>query len=383
MQRSSERILTTHVGSLPRPPSLADLLVRRERGEAVDEARLLDEMRAAVDDVVARQMAAGIDIINDGEQPRVGFQTYVPSRMRGFAGESQRPPPRDLAEFPDVLAMMMRRFPGMSKISNAPRAVGEVLYEDLTAARQELELFEAATAGAGAVERFMTAPSPGIIATTMLNAHYDSHERYVFALARQMRKEYELIAASGLVLQIDAPDLAMERSVLFQDKSLAQFIDIARMHVAALNEALTGVPRDRLRLHCCWGNWEGPHTHDVPLADILPALFAANVEGLSLEFANPRHQHELAAFKSEPFPADKILLPGVLDTTTNYVEHPEVVADRICAAAAAVGDPARVIASTDCGFGTFAGYEFVAAPVVWAKLAACAQGAAIATQRLF
>jgi 5-methyltetrahydropteroyltriglutamate--homocysteine methyltransferase len=198
-----------------------------------------------------------------------------------------------------------------------------------------------------------------------------------------MRKEYELIAASGLVLQIDAPDLAMERSVLFQDKSLGEFLDIARMHVAALNEALAGIPRERVRLHCCWGNWEGPHVHDVPLAEILPVLYDAQVEGLSLEFANPRHQHELAAFKTHPFPADKVLLPGVLDTTTNYVEHPEVVADRICAAAAAVGDPARIIASTDCGFGTFAGYEFVAVPVVWAKLKACADGAAIATKRLF
>jgi 5-methyltetrahydropteroyltriglutamate--homocysteine methyltransferase len=302
--------------------------------------------------------------------------------MRGFGGESQRPAPRDLAQFPDVFVMVARRFPGMSKISNAPQAVSEVVYDDLTAARRDLALFDEAAAGAHAVERFMTAPSPGIIATTMLNAHYDSHEAYVFALAGQMAKEYELIARSGLVLQIDAPDLAMERSVLFQDKSLAEFIDIAAMHVAALNQALANIPRDRIRLHCCWGNWEGPHVHDVPLVDILPVLFEAHVEGLSLEFANPRHQHELAAFESRPFPADKILLPGVLDTTTNYVEHPQVVADRICAAAAAIGDPTRVIASTDCGFGTFAGYEFVAAPVVWAKLGALAEGAAIATKRL-
>jgi 5-methyltetrahydropteroyltriglutamate--homocysteine methyltransferase len=383
MQRSAERILTSHVGSLPRPPSLADLLARQERGEAVDEARLEAETRAAVADVVARQIAAGLDVINDGEQPRVGFQTYVPSRMRGFGGESSRPPPRDLAEFPDLLAMMARRFPAMSKITNAPQAVAEVVYEDLGEARRELALFDEAAGGGAFVERFMTAPSPGIIATTMLNAHYDSHERYVFALAGQMAKEYELIAGSGLVLQIDAPDLAMERSVLFQDKSLTEFLDIAAMHVAALNQGLAGIPRDRIRLHCCWGNWEGPHTHDVPLGDILPVLYGANVEGLSLEFANPRHQHELAAFRSRPFPQGRILLPGVLDTTTNYVEHPEVVAGRICAAAAAIGDATRVIASADCGFGTFAGYEFVAAPIVWAKLEALAQGAAIATRRLF
>jgi 5-methyltetrahydropteroyltriglutamate--homocysteine methyltransferase len=378
----SDRILTTHVGSLPRPPALADLLVRQERGEAVDARTLAEEMGAAVKAVVARQVEAGLDIVNDGEQPRAGFQTYVPLRMRGFGGESRRPPPRDLAEFPEVLAMMARRFPSMAKISNAPQAVGDVRYEDLTAARQELDLFDEATVGVIAVDRFMTAPSPGIIATTMLNAHYDSHERYVFALAGEMRKEYELIAGRGLVLQIDAPDLAMERSVLFQDRSLAEFLDIARMHVAALNQALENIPRERIRLHCCWGNWEGPHVHDVPLADILPVLYGANVAGLSLEFANPRHQHELAAFQRQPLPDDKILLPGVLDTTTNYVEHPEVVANRISAAVAAVGEAGRVIASTDCGFGTFAGYEFVAAPIVWAKLAALAQGARLASGRL-
>jgi 5-methyltetrahydropteroyltriglutamate--homocysteine methyltransferase len=382
MQRSAERILTTHVGSLPRPPSLADLLVRQEAGESVDEARLLREARAAVSDVVGRQIAAGIDIVNDGEQPRVGFQTYVPRRMRGFGGQSQRPSPRDLAEFPEVLAMMARRFPSMSKISNAPQAISDVSYDDLSAARQELSLFEAATAGAAPVERFMTAPSPGIIATTMLNAHYDSHERYVFALAAEMRKEYELIVSAGLVLQVDAPDLAMERSVLFQDRTLAEFLDIAAMHVEALNGALANIPPDRIRLHCCWGNWEGPHVHDAPLAEILPVLYAARAEGLSLEFANPRHQHELAAFRRLALPDDRILIPGAIDTTTNYVEHPEVVADRICAAASAVGDPTRVIASADCGFGTFAGYEFVAAPVVWAKLAALAEGAAIASRRL-
>jgi len=382
MRRSTSRILTTHVGSLPRPAALADLLVRQERSEKIDEERLRVEARAAVKYVVERQVAAGVDIINDGEQPRVGFQTYVPSRMAGFGGESQRPPPRDLAQYPEVFAMMARRFPSMAKISNAPQAVAPVRYDDLSAAREELALFDEASAGAKAVERFMTAPSPGIIATTMLNAHYDSHEAYVFALAGEMRKEYELIAASGLVLQIDAPDLAMERSVLFQEKSLAEFIDIAHMHVAALNQALAAIPRDRVRLHCCWGNWEGPHVHDAPLIEILPVLYGANVEGLSIEFANPRHQHELSALKARPLPDDRILLPGVLDTTTNYVEHPEVVADRICAAVAAVGDPGRVIAGTDCGFGTFAGYEFLAPSVVWAKLAACAQGAAIASARL-
>jgi 5-methyltetrahydropteroyltriglutamate--homocysteine methyltransferase len=232
------------------------------------------------------------------------------------------------------------------------------------------------------VDAFMTAASPGIIATTMLNAHYDSHEAYVFALARQMRKEYELIARD-FVLQIDAPDLAMERTVLFQDKSVAEFLKIAEIHVAALNEALAGIPRDRIRLHCCWGNYEGPHMHDIPLSEILPVLCEAHVGALSLEFANPRHQHEYTALKQAKLPPEFMLLPGVIDSTTNYVEHPEVVANRICEAVDAVGDRSRVIASSDCGFGTFAGGELVAEDVVWAKLKSCRDGADIATRRLW
>jgi 5-methyltetrahydropteroyltriglutamate--homocysteine methyltransferase len=382
MKRSTDRILTTHVGSLPRPPSLTALLVKQEAGEAVDAGELHREMADAVKHVVAQQIASGVDVINDGEQPRVGFQTYVPLRMNGFGGQSTRKPPTDMMAHPDMFAVMARRFPSSGKISNAPQAVAELSYDDLSAAKEELDLFDAATKGASATERFMTAPSPGIISTTMLNAHYDTHEAYVFAIARQMKKEYALIAARGLVLQLDAPDLAMERTMQWQDKSVAEFLDIARMHVAALNDAIADIPKDQVRLHCCWGNWEGPHVHDVPLSEILPVLCAANVGGLSLEFANPRHQHELTAFKAHPFPGDKVLIPGVLDSTTNYVEHPEVVANRIEAAARAVGDRTRVIAGTDCGFGTFAGYEFIAPSIVWAKLRAMADGAAIASARL-
>ena len=220
---------------------------------------------------------------------------------------------------------------------------------------------------------FMTAASPGIIATTLLNAHYDSHEAYVLALARQMRKEYELIARD-FILQIDAPDLALERTVLFQDKSVAEFLKIAEVHVAALNEALAGIPRERIRLHCCWGNYDGPHIHDVPLADILPVLTQAKVGALSIEFANPRHQHEYAALKKAKLPPEFLLLPGVIDSKTNFVEHPEVVANRICEAVDAIGDRSRVIASVDCGFGTFAGSELVAEDVVWAKLTELPRG---------
>jgi 5-methyltetrahydropteroyltriglutamate--homocysteine methyltransferase len=384
MKRSEERILTTHVGSLPRNPVLTDLLIRDELGEAVDKAELARQSEAAVRHVVAEQTAAGIDIVNDGEQPRVGFQTYVAQRMKGFGGESRRPRSPDYKRFPVWAAQLARRFPRRAKVSNAPQAMADVVYEDLTPAKEECRMFHAALDGLARppVEAFMTAASPGIIATTLLNAHYDSHEAYVFALAREMRKEYELIARDFL-LQIDAPDLAMERGVLFQDKSNAEFVKIAEMHVAAVNEALVNIPRERVRLHCCWGNYEGPHLHDIPMREILPVLYGAKVGGLSIEFANPRHQHEYAALKKNRPPAELIVLPGVIDSLTNFVERPEVVANRICEAVDAVGDRERVIASVDCGFGTFAGSEYVAEDVVWQKLKACREGADIATRRLW
>jgi 5-methyltetrahydropteroyltriglutamate--homocysteine methyltransferase len=334
--------------------------------------------------VLAQQIASGVDIVNDGEQPRVGFQTYVPQRMKGFGGESKRPRSRDFTDFPIFGAWMLARMPRRSKVTNAPQAIADVHYEDLGPAKEEIRLFQAALKALAKppVETFMTAAAPGIIATTMLNAHYDSHEAYVFALAREMKKEYELIARD-FILQIDSPDLALERTVLFQDKTNAEFVAIAEMHVAALNEALAGIPRERVRLHCCWGNNEGPHTHDIPLAEVLPVLTQAKVGALSIEFANPRHQHEYAALKRLKLPDELILIPGVIDTTTNFVEHPEVVANRICEAVDAVGDKTRVIASSDCGFGTFAGYELVAEDVVWAKLKSCREGADIATRRLW
>ena len=384
MKRSDERILTTHVGSLPRNAALTDLLIRDEAGEAVDKAELARQSEAAVRHVVTEQAAAGVDIVNDGEQPRVGFQTYVAQRMKGFGGESKRPRSPDYTRFPVWAAQLARRFPRRAKITNAPQAVADVVYEDLTAAKDECRMFRAALDGLSKppVEAFMTAASPGIIATTLLNAHYDSHEAYVFALARQMRKEYEMIARDFL-LQIDAPDLAMERGVLFQGKSNAEFVKIAEMHVAAVNEALVNIPRECVRLHCCWGNYEGPHLHDIPMREILPVLYQAKVGGLSIEFANPRHQHEYAALKQAKLPDPFVLLPGVIDSLTNFVEHPEVVANRICEAVDAVGDRERVIASVDCGFGTFAGSEYVAEDVVWQKLKACREGADIATKRLW
>ncbi len=384
MRGSDRRILTTHVGSLPRNAELSDLLIRDEAGEAIDKALLAQKSAEAVRHVVERQSASGVDVVGDGEQPRVGFQTYVAQRMKGFGGESKRPTPTDYAKFPSFARQAAARVARRSKVRNAPQAVADVVYDDLGPAEEECRMFKAALDGLAQkpADAFMTAASPGIIATTLMNAHYDSHEAYVFALARQMKKEYERIARD-FVLQIDAPDLAMERTILFQDKSVPEFLKIAEMHVAAINEATSNIPRDRIRLHCCWGNWEGPHVDDVPMGEVLPVLYGAKVGALSIEFANPRHQHEYAALKRAKLPPEFLLLPGVIDSTTNYVEHPEVIANRICEAVDAVGDRSRVIASSDCGFGTFAGDEMVAEDVVWAKLKSCREGADIATKRLW
>lgn len=383
MQKSDERILTTHVGSLPRNPELTDLLIDQEQGKAIDAAALERQSERAVQHVIDEQLKAGVDVINDGEQPRIGFQTYVPQRMRGFGGESQRPTPQDMAEFPDFMAMMQQRNMMRAKVFNAPQAVAEVSYDDLSAVEQECALFLRCTEQAAFTERFMTAASPGIIATTMLNAYYDSHEAYVLAVAEQMKKEYEHIHAQGLLLQLDAPDLAMERTFLFQDQTLAEFQQTIGVHIEAVNRATENIPAERIRLHICWGNYDGPHNYDVPLADILPVLYQAKVGALSIELANPRHQHEYKALRQYPLPDSMLLIPGVIDSTTNYIEHPEIVADRLCQVVDAIGDRSRVIAGSDCGFGTFAGWEMVSESVVWAKLRACAEGARMASQRLW
>src|SRR5215468_11919842 len=384
MLKSRDRILVTHVGSIPRSSALRDLLVRQDRGEAVDPDALARESEAAVRRVVQRQLDAGVDIGNDGEQPRAGFSTYVARRMRGFGGESKRRLSRDLAEHPGYGAMLEFRRRNAARIGNAAQAVADVEYADLTEARQECDLFRrcADALPRQFAERFMTAVSPGTIATILLNAHYDTHERYIAALAREMKKEYELIHREGYVLQLDCPDLAMERTRFFQDEPIERFLQAVELHVDAINRAVAEIPPDRIRLHVCWGNYDGPHTHDVPLEAVLPILYRARVGALSIPLANPRHQHEYKVVKRQPPPDGMLFLPGVIDTTTNYVEHPEVVADRIAHAVDAVGDRQRVIASTDCGFGTFAGSEMVAESVVWEKLGALSQGAALASARL-
>jgi len=382
---SRDRILTTHVGSLPRNEKLSDLLMAQEAGEPYDAALLADEMDRAVRHVVKAQMDAGIDIGNDGEQRRIGFQTYVPQRMSGFAGVSKRRRGIEFEEFPELSAYLMRRFPNPTKNQQgAPEAQSEIEYHDFGPITAETSGFNRIADELGAfVERFMTAPSPGIISSTMLNAYYDTHDDYLDALAREMSKEYKAVHEAGLMLQIDAPDLAMDRTMLYRDLSNAEFVERCARHVAAINKGIEGIPPERVRLHVCYGNWEGPHIHDIPLEEILPALYTAKVGALSIEFSNPRHAHEYAALKKHRLPAHMVLMPGVIDSTSNFVEHPEVVARRIEEAVAAVGDRERVIASADCGFGTFTKREWVIEPVVWLKLKALREGANIASTRLW
>jgi 5-methyltetrahydropteroyltriglutamate--homocysteine methyltransferase len=387
MEKSEQRILTTHVGSLPRNARLSELLIAQEQQGRFDAGELERETEAAVEHVVKMQLEAGIDIGNDGEQPRVGFQTYVPQRMKGFGGESHRKMMTDLSEFPDFARLMAARM-GLTKgakITNLPAAITEVVYEDLTPARKECDLFDKVTQRTSRkfTERFMTAATPGIISTTMLNSFYDTHERYVMALAEQMRREYEYIVSRGLILQLDAPDLAMERNWHFQEMSIAEFLKVVEIHVAAINQAIKNIARDRVRLHICWGNYDGPHVNDVPLELIAPIVFQAKVGAIAIEMANPRHQHEYKVLREHQPPDGTIVIPGVIDSTNNYVEHPETVADRICAVVEAIGDRTRVIAGCDCGFATFTGYEMTAESVVWAKFKALAQGAGLATKRLW
>lgn len=378
---STDRILTTHVGSLPRNEALADLLIRQEAGETIDTADLARRVEAATAHVIASQVKAGVDIGNDGEQSRVGFQTYVPRCMCGFGGESKRPPARDQIEFPSYFKQMNARFPHSARVANAPAALQEVLYVNGAPIQEDAARLR--RMGTGFRETFMTAPSPGIVATTMINQHYDSHEAYLMALATALGNEYRAIHAAGHVLQIDSPDLAMERHRFFGHLDDRGFLTQLALHIAAINKGIEGIPRDRVRLHVCWGNNDAPHIYDIAMATILPELYRANVGALSIEFANPRHQHEYEALRANPLPAHMALIPGVLDTTTNFVEHPQVVARRLKEAVAAVGDKERVIAGTDCGFGTFAGREYVAEEVVWLKLAAAAEGARIASDDLW
>jgi 5-methyltetrahydropteroyltriglutamate--homocysteine methyltransferase len=375
MRHSDGRILTTQTGSLPRSDTLINLLAAQNRGEPVDAATFAAEVEASTRQVIENQAQAGIDIGNNGEQSRMSFSTYVTLRMSGFGGRWQRRGHKDQNEFPGVIRTRA------VNIMNAPKCIGPVHYERLDEAEKECNDFLKYLGGNDLFqELFMTAASPGIIALTMLNEYYPTYEDYVLTLAEEMRKEYELIASKGLILQLDCPDLAMERHVSYQDEPLSAFQDLVRLHIRAINQATRNIPPELVRMHVCWGNSEGPHHYDVPLADILPLLYEAKVGALVLEMANPRHAHEHKVFLQYPLPEQMTLVTGAIDTKTNYIEHPEVVADRIQLAVEAVGDPARVLAGTDCGFDTSAGSNRVVKAIVWEKLKALRQGAELASQ---
>jgi 5-methyltetrahydropteroyltriglutamate--homocysteine methyltransferase len=377
---SESHLLTTHAGSLPRPPALAVLHGRRSRGEAVDEGELARTVADATAASIAAQVEAGIDVGNDGEQARESFFTYVQHRMTGFGGTSQRSLMRDLLEHPDFLELALpRRERTQVSLMHAPAAIAAVSYRD----RSELDAECALVAGAPFAQTFMTAASPGIVAAAMENRFYATQAEYVRAVADALRTEYLAIVERGLLLQIDAPDLALERHTLFADRPLHEFLAWVELVIDSINHALEGVDPRSVRLHVCWGNYEGPHTHDVPFEEIQPLLYQAKVGALVVSMANARHAHEHRCFERHPLPEGMVLVAGVIDTTSNYVEHPEVVAERLVRIARSVGDPRRVIAGTDCGFDTSAGIGDVAPSLVWEKLRALRAGADRASAVLF
>jgi len=387
MQRSEHRILTTHAGSLPRPAELTRLFARRASGETVDMAAIEAQGRSAVVGIVRKQIAAGLDVIDDGEQSRESFVLYMRRRLTGLGGSGSRAMHADLDAYPQYKDTFQQRVTSAERVSNRanlPKAVGDIRYSDPSLIEAECSDFHAALHGQeGFTEAFLTAPSPGIIASIIQNEYYDSFERYLDALGTALRVEYEAIVRNGFLLQLDCPDLALERHTSFRDRPLADFVKFVETIVAAINKAVQNIPRDKIRLHVCWGNYEGPHDQDVALCDILPAILHATAGAIFLPFANPRHAHEFRVLKDIRLADDQLLIAGVIDTLTNFVEHPEVVAERIERIAAVMGDPRRVLAGTDCGFDTSAGMGRVTEDVVWAKLRALRDGARLASERLF
>jgi len=376
VKRSTEHILTTHTGSLPRPPELTAALQRRDRGEGED-AGLDAQIRDAVADIVRRQADAGVTVVNDGEAGKIGYSTYVKERLEGFGGTGGLAGmPADMIEFPEFMQRVMGDLD-----FEMPACIGPVTYKDLDAVRADIANLKAAVDGADVEDAFMSAASPGVIAVFLQNQHYDSHEDYVFALSDAMKPEYDEIHRAGIVLQVDCPDLAMTRQMMM-DETLAEFRDRARVNVEALNRATADIPPEDMRLHLCWGNYEGPHHHDVALRDIIDIVFEARPAAISFEAANPRHEHEWNVFEDVELPEGKILIPGVLDSTTNYIEHPELIAQRLVRYGRLVG-PENVMAGSDCGFATFASFLTVDPRITWAKLRAMAEGAELASKELY
>ena len=380
MKRSETSFLTTHTGSLPRPDDLIRIMFAKEEDVPVDQAALAGSIRSAVAAVVRKQTEAGLDVINDGEVSKPSYATYVKDRLHGFGGTSQSFQYQDLMDFPE-LARRVFSDPGRAR-RRTPACDGPINVRDARAAQTDVENLQAALGAVRAEEAFLSAASPGVISLFFRNDYYPTHEAYLFAIADAMRHEYETVAQAGIVLQVDCPDLAMGRHIQFASLSLEEFRRMARLHVEALNHALANIAPEQLRLHLCWGNYEGPHHYDVPLADIIDIVLEARPNGISFEAANPRHAHEWKLFERVKLPPDKVLIPGVIESKTNYVEHPEVVAQRISAYAQLVSRE-RVIAGTDCGFGTWVGQAAVDPGVVWAKMASLVQGARLASRKFW
>jgi 5-methyltetrahydropteroyltriglutamate--homocysteine methyltransferase len=380
MPRSTERFLTTHTGSLPRAEDLVRMMYAKEEGVPVDRAALAERVRAAVATVVERQIAAGVDLVNDGEMSKPSYATYVKDRLAGFGGTGNTFVYQDLAEFPN-LARRVFGDPGRAR-RKTPACNAPITVRDPAAAQVDVDNLKAALEGASPAGTFMSAASPGVISLFFRNEHYPSQDAYLFAIADAMRHEYETVAKAGFVLQLDCPDLAMGRHIQYADLSLEEFRKRARTHVEALNHAVAGIPPEQLRIHLCWGNYEGPHHCDVPLADIIDIVFLARPSAISFEAANPRHAHEWTLFERIKLPEGKVLIPGVLESKSNFIEHPEVVAQRIARYAGLVGRE-NVIAGSDCGYGTWVGQAAVDPDVVWAKLAAMTEGARIASRQFW
>ncbi|HEX2278127.1 MAG TPA: cobalamin-independent methionine synthase II family protein [Candidatus Tectomicrobia bacterium] len=379
MKRSTSRILTTHTGSLPRSRKLQELLRLRDERRPYDQHAFAEGVRAAVAEVVRQQIATGLDVINDGEQGRSQYAAYVKERLTGFEGEQlirARPRLGD-ADFPDYVATHQS-----STSIPQPACTGPIAWRDKEAIRQDIANLKAAVGGRQVEEVFMTAASPGVIANFLPNEYYPTEEAYLYALAEVMKDDYQAIVRAGFLLQVDCPDLAMTRVTQFAHLTVDEFKDVVALHVEVLNAALDGLPPERMRLHLCWGNYEGPHHYDVPLAEILPLVLKARPAGLSFEGANPRHAHEWKVWQDIRLPGDKVIIPGVLDSTTNFIEHPELVAERIVRYAEVVGRE-RVIAGTDCGFGTSAWGRKVDSKIAWAKLQSLVEGARLASASLW
>lgn len=373
-------MLTTHVGSLPRSATVTDLIFARERGAEIDDTEFNAVVGAAVAATVARQVAVGIDVVSDGEMSKISYATYIKDRLTGFEGDSPRNPPADLEDFPTFLQRLAKS--GGTPTYRRPQCVGPVASKTLAPLAADLAAFRAALTATPAADAFMNAASPGVIALFQPNNHYSSHEAYLGALADAMRPEYEAIVGAGYILQIDSPDLGLGGHTLFKHRPREEYVRLANAHVEALNHALRNCPAERMRMHICWGNYEGPHHHDLPMEVVLPIALQAKPQGLLFESANPRHAHEWTVFRDWRIPDDKVLIPGVIDSVTNFVEHPLLVAERIERFADIVGRE-RVIAGTDCGFSTFAGFGAVDAEIVYAKLQALVDGAHIASSRLW